>query len=156
MENIAQKIMAWDNAAVVFGRHYAAPFSRFSVFLIYFWFGALKVWGLSPANPLVATLLSKTLPFISPESFFIALGVFEMVVGLMFIIPRLTRLGIFFIALHFITAMLPLFVLPAISWQGFLTPTLEGQYMIKNILILALVLNILSHRHPFGTEVKNV
>lgn len=32
---------------------------------------------------------------------------------------------------------MPPFIIPATTWSGFLVPTLEGQYFIKNILIIA-------------------
>jgi uncharacterized membrane protein YkgB len=37
-----------------------------------------------------------------------------------------------------ITTLLPLIFLPEASWSGFLVPTLTGQYIIKNIVIVAL------------------
>jgi uncharacterized membrane protein YkgB len=46
------------------------PFSRISIFIIFFYFGLLKVLNLSPASPLVEALLNKTLPFI-PFDFFL-------------------------------------------------------------------------------------
>jgi uncharacterized membrane protein YkgB len=42
-----------------------------------------------------------------------------------------------------ITTAGPLFLLPDIAWQSFLAPTLEGQYIIKNIVVVALAATIL-------------
>ena len=36
------------------------PFARFSIFLIFFWFGFIKLLGLSPASPLAEALTAKT------------------------------------------------------------------------------------------------
>ncbi len=124
------------------------PFSRFAIFLVYFWFGALKVFGESPASPLVSDLLARTLPFVTFESFIFAFGLLEMIIGILFLIPRFERLGLFVLALHLITTMMPLILLPEIAWTGFLAPTLEGQYIIKNVLIIAVAMGILSHLHP--------
>ena len=122
--------------------------SRISIFVIYFWFGFLKLIDASPANPLVESLLNKTLPFISFSQFIIFLGVWEMVVGVFFLIPKLEKAAIIIFALHTITTLMPLFLLPTVAWKGFFVPTLEGQYMIKNLITIALAVNIISQAKP--------
>jgi len=121
------------------------PLSRISIFIIFFYFGLLKVLNLSPASPLVESLLNKTLPFISFNFFLKFFGVFEMFVGVLFLIPKIERIAIFFLILHMVIVALPLFLLPQITWQGFLIPTLEGQYIIKNLAIISLALVIGAH-----------
>ncbi|MBX4210549.1 hypothetical protein KW783_01100 [Candidatus Parcubacteria bacterium] len=115
-------------------------YSRIALFIIYFWFGILKVFGSSPANQLVESLLKKTLPFITAPTFFILLGIFEMIIGVLFLLPRWTKVAKILFTLHMITTFMPLILLPAMTWQGFLTPTLEGQYIIKNLALIGLVL----------------
>ena len=145
MKSFSKKLEGWDQKIIHHTRSWAVPFSRFAIFVVYFWFGALKVFSESPANPMVAALLAKTLPGVLFDSFIIAFGIFEMLIGLVFIIPHLQRLGIFILGIHLIMTILPLFILPQMTWQSFLTPTLEGQYIIKNILIVALAIGILAH-----------
>lgn len=116
--------------------------SRLAIFLVYVWFGALKVFYVSPANPLVDSLLQKTLPFITFDQFIFWLGVVEMVIGLLFLIPRLTRLAGIVLGLHMVTTLMPLVLLPQMAWQAPWVPTLEGQYMIKNILIIAAAVSV--------------
>lgn len=116
--------------------------SRLALFVVYGWFGFLKVVAVSPANPLVDSLLQKTLPFITFDQFIIAFGIFEMIIGIVWLIPRWEKLASVFLGLHLFTTVLPLLVLPAITWQSFLVPTLEGQYIIKNVLIVAAALQI--------------
>jgi uncharacterized membrane protein YkgB len=150
MKNLNRKMENWDTWIIKHTKRWALPMSRFAIFLVYFWFGALKVFALNgAANPMVVALLGYTMPGVSPESFLIAFGVLEMIIGLIFIIPRLERLGIFLLALHLFTTILPLFVLPGLTWQSFLVPTLEGQYIIKNILIIAIAVGILGHLRAF-------
>ena len=120
------------------------PLSRFAIFLVYFWFGALKVFGDSPANPMVDSLLAKTLPFISFSTFIVALGCFELLIGVMFLYYKLDKWSVGLLCAHLLTTFMPLVLLPAMAWQGLMSPTLEGQYMIKNILIVALAIVILS------------
>jgi len=40
------------------------------------------------------------------------------------------------------TTFMPLFFVPDATWQSFMTPTLEGQYIIKNLVLIALIMNI--------------
>lgn len=139
-----------DNTIVNFVTKISMPLARLSLFTVYFWFGALKLFGLSPANQLVADLLTQTLPFVSANHFLLILGVIEMLIGLLFILPGYERLAIMLLVLHMITTALPLFLLQALTWKAFMVPTLEGQYIIKNMVIVALAMAIgahLSHRY---------
>lgn len=126
------------------------PFSKISLFIIFFYFGFLKVLGVSPANPLVEALLQKTLPFISFNFFVKFFGLFEMLIGLTFIVPKIERLAIFLLIVHMVIVALPLIFLPQITWQKFLIPTLEGQYIIKNLAIISLAFVIGAHLKNFN------
>lgn len=132
----------WEKVATVLVGIYI-PFSRFSFFVIYFWFGILKIMGSSPANPLVMSLQQKTLPFLTFSQFIVIFALFEMLIGILFLIPRLTRLVFVLFILHMGTAMMPLFLLPGMSWQSFMVPTIEGQYMVKNLILISLAFCII-------------
>ncbi len=124
------------------------PLARFAIFLVYFWFGILKVFDLSPASPMVLELLNRTMPFIPPTQFLIFFGLFEMLIGILFLIPRYTKIAIVLLFVHMFTTIGPLFIMPAYTWDGFLVPTMEGQYIIKNILIIALAVVLGSKLTP--------
>lgn len=128
-------------------RMISLPVSRIAIFVVYFWFGILKVLGTSPANPLVMNLQHHLLPFIGFNEFILLFGLFEMLIGVIFLIRGLERASIALLMIHMIMTILPLFVLPQITWQGFLTPTLEGQYIIKNLVIIATAIGIAAHSH---------
>lgn len=129
-------------------RRIELPLARIGIFVVYFWFGILKVIGTSPANPLVSALLAKTLPFITFNQFIIILGVYEMLIGIIFLIPHLERVAIPLLVLHLITVVMPLILLPAITWQSAWVPTLEGQYIIKNVLIVVAAIEIAASLKP--------
>ncbi|MDB5254187.1 MAG: hypothetical protein JWL80_253, partial [Parcubacteria group bacterium] len=116
------------------------PAARLSIFIIYFWFGALKVFALSPASPMVLALLERTLPFMDPSLFLKGFGVYEMIIGIAFLIPRFEREAIALLVPHLICTLLPLFLLSALVWTAPFVPTMEGQYIIKNLLIAALAI----------------
>ncbi|MEQ1500277.1 MAG: hypothetical protein ABL917_02820 [Parcubacteria group bacterium] len=129
-------------------KQYSVLLSRVSLFIIYFWFGILKVIGLSPASGIVQELFSKTLahmPIVSSmpsANFLVLFGVFEVIIGILFIIPEKERWASYAFIAHIITTGLPLFFLGSSVWSGIFVPTLEGQYIIKNLALISCVLNI--------------
>ncbi len=137
----------FDNLFIKIAKICCLPFARISLFIVFFWFGILKVFGLSPANKLVEELLEKTLYFISFDQFIIFFGIFEMIIGLSFLIPKLTRISIAMLMFHMITTFMPLVLIPNMAWRGIFVPTLEGQYIIKNLLIIAVSFDIVSKMH---------
>ncbi len=126
-------------------KHIDIPLARFSIFIVYAWFGILKVVGQSPASPLVSDLLEKTLPFMSFSTFIVIFGLYEVLIGILFLIPKLRYIAVALLIPHLIMTTGPILLLPAIAWSGWFIPTLEGQYIIKNILIVALAIHILNH-----------
>ncbi|MCR4328446.1 MAG: hypothetical protein NUV53_02900 [Patescibacteria group bacterium] len=144
-----QRIIAHTDKALIHGIGIIGiPLARIALFTVYFWFGTLKLFGTSPASPLVGELLQKTLPFVSFEEFIIGFAIYEMIIGVFFLIPGLERIAIALLIPHLAMTMLPLVLLPSITWQGIFIPTLEGQYIIKNLAIIGLACGIASHLHP--------
>jgi len=139
-------IAKFDLAVLGFIKKYNRLFARLALFIVYFWFGILKIFTISPADPLVQSLLEKTLPFISFHNFLILFALFEMLIGVLFLIRGAERLAVALLAIHLTTTFLPLILLPQITWQNWFVPTLEGQYIIKNVLIIALAFVIVSQK----------
>ena len=137
-----------DLELIRFYRRFSVPIARFGLFVVFFWFGILKVISLSPASDLVRQLFEQTIPFIPFSTFIILFGLFECMIGLLFLLPGYERIVLPMLLFHIITTFMPLFVLPAVTWNGFLVPTLEGQYIIKNLVILAAATGIAAHLHP--------
>jgi uncharacterized membrane protein YkgB len=153
MSVLIQKLVQKFDAYVINClRKLEVPLARTAIFVVYFWFGFLKLLGVSPAAPLVQALFEKTIWFIPFPTFYFFFSLFEMLIGILFLVRGLERLVIFLLSLHLITTILPLFLLPRIAWQGFLAPTLEGQYIIKNILIAAIAVVIGSKLVPIAKQ----
>jgi len=142
-----------DSEVIHFTQKIGAPFARIAIFVVYFWFGILKLFGESPANDLVKTLLAETLPFITFEQFILILGVYEMLIGIVFLFPRLERVAILLLVPHLFVTTMPLILLPAIAWQSWFIPTLEGQYIIKNLLVVAVALGLAAHLNPVKPKI---
>ena len=129
-------------------RRLSIPVARIGLFVVFFWFGILKVIGLSPASPLVHALFDETVSIIQFPTFIVVFGLFECLIGILFLIRGTERVVIPLLFMHMITTIMPLFMVPAATWSGFMIPTLEGQYIIKNILIIAAAIGIAAHLHP--------
>lgn len=116
------------------------PFSRVGIGVVFFWFGTLKLFpGLSPAEELVR----NTVYFIDPDIFLPVLGVWEMAIGLGMMTGLFMRLTILLLFLQMPGTALPLVILPDAVWAGFpFVLTLEGQYIVKNLVIIGAALVI--------------
>ncbi len=155
MGKILERIENFDYWMISNVRRWAMPFARFSIFIVYFWSGILKLLSLSPLNPIISELITKTIPGVPLNNLLIVLGVFEIIIALTIINHSLRHLALFFLTLHLIVVILPLFLLPEFTWSGFLIPTLEGRFIIDNILTIALMIVILAHLHPLVYKEKN-
>ncbi len=139
---------SFDRRLIRFFRKISEPSARIALFIVFFWFGILKVVGLSPANGLVLRLFQETIPWMSFGTFIILFGLLECLIGVLFLIKGTERVVIPLLLIHMITTFLPLILLPEIGWQRFLVPTLEGQYIIKNVVLIAAAIGIAAHLHP--------
>lgn len=137
-----------DKTLIHFFRKISVPVARFGLFVVFFWFGALKVIGLSPASGVVERLFTETVPFMSFGTFLILFGLFECLIGILFLIRGAERVVIPLLFIHMVTTFGPLYFLPSETWTGFMVPTLEGQYIIKNLLIIAAAVGVAAHLHP--------
>jgi len=128
-------------------------FGRISIFVIYFWFGALKVLGTSPAESLVHELFDITLShLVTFPTFLLLFGIIECLIGIAWLIPRLTFVAFYAVIIHLVFTFVPMVSLPDITWKKILTPTIIGQYIFKNLLLLTCVLLI---TRLYRTELEN-
>lgn len=137
-----------DSSLINFFRRIFVPSARIGLFIVFFWFGFLKVIGLSPASGVVQRLFENTIPFMEFSTFLILFGLFECLIGVLFLIKGMERVVIPLLLIHMITTFGPLVYLPEETWQKFMVPTLEGQYIIKNVVLIAAAVGIAAHLHP--------
>ena len=104
---------------------------RLSFGIIFIWFGILKPLGLSAAEGLLKLTLSWV-PFGSLDNWLVFIGWWEVIIGFLFLFKKTTRVAIGLLFLQMIGTLMPLVILPDVTFQSnkFLLPTLEGQYII--------------------------
>ena len=147
IEKIDTKIIDWLGKLFI-------PFARFALFLVYFWFGILKLFNSSPAGPLAHALTAKTIGTQNFSLSFHILGLVECLIGILFLFPKATRIVIPLLIIHLIIVCSPLLLVPNLAWSHFLVPTLDGQYIIKNVIIGALAIGIAAQTKPLKTSRK--
>lgn len=115
---------------------------RLSLGIIFIWFGILKPFGISPAEPLLLKTVSW-LPFFQPKTWLVIIGWWEVAIGVFFLFRPTIRIAIALLAIQMVGTFLPLFILPFVTFQAEYfpyAPTMEGQYIIKNLLIISAAL----------------
>ena len=107
---------------------------RVALAIVFIWFGALKIVGMSPAQELV----KKTVYWFSPGFFVPFLGYWEVIIGMGLLIKRLIPYTIIMLLIHMVGTFLPLIILRNVCFNVFpFCPTMEGQYIIKNLVLIS-------------------
>ena len=129
-----------DRTIAGFMRQYGFVFLRVAVAVVFIWFGALKFFpGLSPATNLVA----RTVYWFPPDVFIPMLAAWEVLIGISLLVRPLVRVAILLLFLQMGGTFLPLVLLPDATWvRAPYAPTMEGQYILKNLVIIGAALVI--------------
>ena len=115
------------------------PVLRISLGIVFLWFGVLKFFpGLSPAQDLATrTIHDLTLGLVGPSISLPVLAAWETVIGIGLIAGRFLRATLFLLAVQMLGTFLPLVFYPGETFTQFpYAPTLEGQYIIKNLVLI--------------------
>jgi uncharacterized membrane protein YphA (DoxX/SURF4 family) len=113
---------------------------RFSVGAVFIWFGVLKFFpGVSAADQLATDTITRlTFGIVQPEVSRILLALLETAIGLGLISGSFIRVTLLLLFGQMLGTITPLFLFPELTWKSFpLVPTLEGQYIIKNLVLVA-------------------
>lgn len=117
-----------------------APFAvRVSLGIVFCWFGVLKfVPGLSPAEDLATrTMDVLTFGLVPPGVAIVVLAAWESIIGLGLILNVAMRLTLSLLFLQMMGTLTPLFLFPhEVFTHRLFAPTLEGQYIIKNLVLI--------------------
>jgi uncharacterized membrane protein YphA (DoxX/SURF4 family) len=113
---------------------------RLSLGVVFLWFGVLKFFpGLSPAEDLAQrTIQEITFGRVPPRVSLIILAAWECAIGLGLMMGLFLRATLALLWLQMVGAIMPLFLFPAdVFIRVPYAPTLEGQYIIKNIVLIS-------------------
>jgi len=116
------------------------PLLRFSIGIIFLWFGGLKYFkGLSPAEDIsIDTIRTITFGRVSDNIIRYGLATWEVLIGLGLIFKIYLRQTLLLLYLQMIGTFLPVFLFPEQVFNIFpYSLTLEGQYIVKNLVVLS-------------------
>lgn len=128
---------------------------KISIGIVYLWFGALKFFPeLSPAEGLATdTITELTLGLIPASISIILLASIEVSIGVCFLLNIYPKKVAFAALAHLACTFTPLFFFNDISFNGYpIFLTLVGQYIIKNLIIIAALLSIIKGK---GSQMKS-
>lgn len=115
-------------------------FLRLSLGVVFLWFGILKFFpGLSPAADLATRTISLlSFGLVGPELSLPILALWETLIGLGLIFGVFLRETLLLLFLQMIGTISPIFIFPAETFSHYpIVPTLEGQYIIKNLVVIS-------------------
>ncbi|MCK5453592.1 MAG: DoxX family membrane protein [Calditrichia bacterium] len=140
MEKLRDLYYQADDRITLFMRRNGILFLRISLGIIFFWFGFLKFFpGLSPADQIATETINKlTFGIIQPNVSIIILAIWEILIGIGLLSGKYLRITLLLLFTQMIGTMTPLILFPTETFTRFpYAPTLEGQYIIKNLVLIS-------------------
>jgi uncharacterized membrane protein YphA (DoxX/SURF4 family) len=122
---------------------YSIAILRISVGAVFLGFGMLKFFpGVSPAESLVqATTHILTFGLVPGGVALVGVAVLETAIGLCLLLGRGMRAAIYLLVVQMGGILSPIMLLPGRLFSGAgIAPTLEGQYVLKDIIIVGAAL----------------
>lgn len=113
---------------------------RISLGAIFFWFGVLKFFpGASPAESLATqTIQVMTGGLVEPRISLLVLAVWESAIGLGLMTGKALRLTLLLLFLQMPGTVMPMLLFPELTFQAVpFVLTIEGQYIVKNLVLVS-------------------
>jgi uncharacterized membrane protein YkgB len=127
---------------------YSVPLLRISMGLVIFGFGVLKYFpGVSPAQSIVLEVNHRLTFGLIPDNVTLVLfATIESLIGLSLITGWGLRVIIYPLAVWAVAILSPIVLFPGRLFSGpDHAPTLEGQYVLKDVILLTACLVIATH-----------
>lgn len=128
---------------------------RYSTGFIYFYFGFLKFYtDLSPAELLATQTIMRMWPWhVEADVVLIWIAAAETVIGLAFLLNVGLRYVFWLFLLHQLGTFMPFVLYPELTFKfAPFAPTMEGQYILKNLISLAAGLTVMLPAIRAGRE----
>jgi putative oxidoreductase len=133
--SLPDRVDQFDRRFVGFLNRWGIPMLRVSLGLVFIWFGALKIFRVSP----VADLVARTVYWVDPSWFVAVLGGVEVIIGLGLLVGRALRTVLALFWLQMLGTFLVLIIQPDVAFQrgNPLLLTVEGEFVVKNLVLLS-------------------
>lgn len=125
----------FDAQLVTTMRRWGVPFLRYSLATVFLWFGLLKLFFVSP----VVMLISLAVPWFDPIFVIPILGVWECAIGLGLLFRVTLRATLLLFWAQMAGTFLVLVLHPEVAFQrgNLLLLTMEGEFIIKNLVLIS-------------------
>ena len=137
---VRRTISRIDDWLVPLLRRWSVPILRISLAVVFIWFGTLKILGNTPVYGLVVS----TVYWVDPDWFVPALGAVEALIGLGLLFRFRLRLVLAVLFVQLVGTFLVFVLRPEIAFQGNnpLALTTEGEFIVKNLVLLAAAMTV--------------
>jgi putative oxidoreductase len=124
-----------DERLLTFLNRWSIGGLRVALGLVFLWFGALKLLGVSP----VTELIQKSFPFLPGHLFLLVLGAWELLIGVGIVLKRSLRCVLILLVIHLAGTFIALCLNPRLFFVhgSPLLLTAEGEFVIKNLVLIA-------------------
>jgi uncharacterized membrane protein YphA (DoxX/SURF4 family) len=140
MEDFQTLFYRADEVITRWMARHGVRFLRLSLGLVFFWFGVLKFFpDMSPAEDLATRTINElTLGLISEDIGLTILAAWECLIGLGLILGLFLRVILLLLFAQMLGAIAPVFMFPKEVFAHYpYAPTLEGQYIVKNLVLIS-------------------
>lgn len=140
MSTLLRHLASLDARVTHWMAHYGVPLLRISLGIVFLWFGALKFApGLSSAQDLAARTIERLSGgLVGPSVSVPVLAAWECLIGLGLLSGAFLRAVLLLLAVQMLGTLTPLVLFPGeVFMRVPYAPTLEGQYIIKNAVLIS-------------------
>lgn len=125
----------FDKRFIAFMQQRGITILRVALGIIFLWFGALKIAGVSP----VANLIQSAYPFLPTNEFVLLLGAWEAAIGIGLIFKLSLRATLALLWMQMAGVMLSPVLAPSVFFNAGnpLLLTVEGEFLVKNLVLIA-------------------
>lgn len=137
---VAERFDRIDSSIAHWMAAHGVKLLRWSIGLVFIWFGALKlVPGMSPADQIATeTTMRLTRGLLSEDVARLGLAALELLIGIGLVTGKLLRLTLLMLFAQMAGTVTPLVFFPDQIWTTFpFVLTLEGQYIVKNAVLIS-------------------
>lgn len=146
-----EKFDRLDHWFIQMSNRWSIPVLGVSLAIVYIWFGALKIAGVSPVLDLVQSLY----PFLPEPAFLIILGAWELLIGLGLLTRVFLRTTLALLWLQMGGIMIGFVVSPGLFFEQYnpLLLNLNGEFLVKNLVLIAASLVVAGYQvKPFQCQ----
>lgn len=137
--NLGRRFDAIDTQVTAWMARHGVTLTRLALGVVFLWFGVIKfVPAWSPAADLATRTMDRlTFGLVTPAIGLVILAAWETAIGIGLLTGKFLRATLLLLFIQMIGTMTPLVIFPSEAFAAFpYSPTLEGQYIIKNVVLI--------------------